>query len=422
MDEDAPATRADPRSGPGAQPGLKLALVILLGLVVGIGGMTTDMYFPALPSMQNHFGVDSPAIQSTLSIFLAGLAAGQLLFGPLSDRLGRRRPLLGGLALYVAGCLLAAFAPDLLTFLAARFLQSLGAAAGIAIVRATITDLLSGSAAARMQNITMLIMCGATIVAPMLGGWLVTSAGWQAIFLVLGVLGGLCLIAATAMIPESLPPQHRTTALLAGQAAGFRALLANPRYVLLTVSSGFALAAIYALLMGSSFVYVGQFGWGADEYGLLYGTTTVGFIAVGLMNDRALRRWSPFTMLTLALPVQLAGSLALVLLAMNESLTPVSLAALLLFLVGNVAFIHGNLVAVVMEEARDVAGLGAGLLGATQYGISALAPLAAKLAGGTPLHAMAVSTLAFAVLSLPGIVHVRMARGRHLAEPCVEQG
>lgn len=421
MEEDTPARRAGEADAAGTC-GLGLPLVILLGLTVGIGAMTTDMYFPALPAMQHHFGVDAPAIQTTLSVFLAGLGAGQLLFGPLSDRFGRRVPLLAGLALYVAGSVLSVFSPDLATFLLGRFLQSLGAAAGVAIVRAIVTDLLAGRAAARMQNITMLIMCGATIIAPMIGGWLVNAAGWPSIFVVLSGLGALCLVTATAMIGESLPPERRSASLLGGQVSGWKALLGNSRYLLLTGSSGFAIAAIYALLMGSSFVYIDQFGWTADQYGLLYGSTTVAFIVFGLLNDRALRRWSPFVMLTVALPAQLAGCAALLLMSLGDLLSPLSLAVLLLFLLGNVAFIHGNLVAVVMEEARDVAGLGAGLLGAVQYGISALAPLAAKLAGGTPLHAMAVSTLAFTLLSLPGLIHVRLKRSTALAAASASSG
>lgn len=363
--------------------------------------MTTDMYFPAMPGLQDEFDAEPAAIQATLSVFLAGLAGGQLLFGPLSDRFGRRGPLLWGLAIYVAGCLIAVGAASLWVLLVARFLQAIGAAAGLVIARAIVTDRLSGNPAARMQSLIMLITSGAAILAPLIGGWFAVHAGWRWIFLVLGGFGIASLVFAFWGIAESLPGHRRSASLLAGQLEAWSGLCANRRFVLLTLASSFTVAAMYALLLGSAFVFIDQFGWQADHYGLLYGGTSIAFIAIGIANDRALRRWPAARMVAWSLFVQLGACLAMMALAAQATLSASALAVLLLILVGNVAFVHGNLVAVVMEEVREAAGTGAGLLGAMQYGMSALVPAAAKIAGGTPLHAMAATTLFFAVLAMP---------------------
>jgi DHA1 family bicyclomycin/chloramphenicol resistance-like MFS transporter len=390
-------------------------LIFLLGIIVGIGAMTTDIYFPALPSLQHFFGIDAPTAQTTLSIFLIGLGSGQVLFGALSDHYGRRRPLLGGLALYVAGCAAAAVAGQFWMLLASRLLQGLGAAAGVSVVRAIVTDSFQGQAAARVHGLTMQIMSGASIVAPMIGGWLVVMAGWQSIFQLLAGFGLLCLLLATARLGETLPVERRSPSLLGSQVAAWRALIRNPRFIWFTLSSGLALAAMFALLLGSAFVFVDEFGWSADLYGLLYATTSFAFIAVALLNDRLLRRFAPATLIAWALPVQFLTCSGAVMAAMHGQLSAVLLAAILIFLIGNIAFIHGNLIALVMEECRATAGLGAGLLGVTQYGISAITPLAASLAGGNPSEAMTLSTACFAALALPCFLMGRRRAGSRQA-------
>lgn len=377
------------------------ALILLLGLIVGVGSMTTDIYFPAMPILQQYFSVDAPAIQTTLSIFLIGLASGQLVFGPLSDHFGRRPLILAGLVLYVLGCLLAVLAPSLWILLAARLLQGLGASAGIVVVRATVTDRFEGQTAARIHSLLMQIMAIASIAAPVLGGWIVVIAEWQTIFKVLATFGSVCLLACLWLLKESLPVAQRTDSPLTAQLGGWLNLLHNRDFVLLSLASGFTVAAMYALLMGSSFSFVDQFAWSPANYGLLYAGTSAAFVSVGFLNDRALRTRSPMALLTAALPVQLALCLFVVVAAHGGWLTPTLLGALLIIIVGNLALIHGNLVAVVMEHARSRAGVGAGLLGVTQYGLSAFTPLAAEVAGGTPLISMSLSTAFFALLAMP---------------------
>ena len=380
--------------------GLGLGMLLLFGLLVSIGAATTDIYFPALPSLQAFFEVDAPAVQTTLSVFLVGLACGQILFGPLSDRYGRRQLLLGGLILFIVGSLLAAVSPQLWVLLCARFIQAMGAAAAVVITRAMVTDCFTGQQAARIHGLLMQIMAAATIVAPVIGGWIVGAYNWQTIFFLLALFGFFCLVAAWMKTKETLPVEARAAGGLNNLLHSWGQLARNRRFVLLVLSSGFTMAAMYAVMMGSAFVYVDQFGWSARNYGLLYGGTTVCFITAAWANDLALRRYSPWRLIAWALPFQLLICAVMAVAAVVDVLTPAILAVALCILMANVAFVHGNLVAAVLEEARAVPGLGAGLLGVAQYGMSAFTPLAAQLAGGTALFSMTLSTLAFAVLAL----------------------
>ena len=387
--------------------GLRPGTLLLFGLLVSLGAATTDIYFPALPSLQAFFSVDAPAVQTTLSIFLVGLACGQMVFGPLSDRFGRRGLLLAGVALFAFGSILAAMAMELWVLLAARFIQAIGAAAAVVITRAMVTDRFSGQQAARIHGLLMQIMAAATIAAPVIGGWVVLMYDWQAIFLLLAAFGLACLVAAWFSTAETLPPERRASGGFSQLWAAWLQLFGNARFVLLTLASGFTMAAMYALMMGSAFVYIDEFGWSTRDYGLLYGATTVCFIAAAWGNDLVLRRYPPSRLIAWALPVQMLTCLGMVAAALSGVLSPLVLAIVLCFLMANVAFVHGNLVAAVLEEARLTPGLGAGLLGVAQYGISALNPLAAELAGGTALVSMAMSTAGFAVLAVLPLLLMR---------------
>jgi MFS transporter, DHA1 family, multidrug resistance protein len=243
----------------------------------------------------------------------------------------------------------------------------------------------------------MQVISLATIAAPVIGGWIVVTGSWQGVFWVLAAFGAVALLTAWRMAPRGSAVSHPSRP---SQRAAWAMLLRNRRFVLLTLSSGFAVAAMFSLMMGSSFVFVDQFGWPADRYGLLYAATSVAFIGVAWINDHALRSHSPSVLLAWALPAQLALCLGMAAGAAADAISPPLLGVLLALLFGNIAFIHGNLVAVVLEETRGTAGLGAGLLGVTQYGLSALTPLAAELTGGTPLLAMALSTTFCAALTL----------------------
>lgn len=383
-------------------------LVLLLGMVTAIGSATTDVYVPAMPALQHAFGVQPSAIQATLSIYLIGLAVGQLFHGPLSDRFGRRAPLLAGLAIYVSGTLLAAASSDIWVLLVARLIQALGASAGVVVVRAIVTDRFEGAAAARVHTMLMQILGLAAIFAPLLGGVVLEATSWRGIFLLLAAFGGLGFVAMLRLLPESLQPERRATSLALGQARAYAALLAQPRFTLLCLASSCTLAAMFALIMGSAFVFIDGFGWTPLAYAILYTGTSVGFLICGYANDWALQRWSVGKILWPAMAVQLATAVALLALAYVEGplepLVPAVMGALLVILISNLGFIHGNLVAAAMENARSAAGTGASILGVGQYGISALASAVAAGVSANPLVSMGGAGLAFTVVATAAFV------------------
>ena len=382
------------------QAGLDVRLVMGLGLLVGLPSVATDLYFPAMPGLQAFFGVDAAAVQATLSIYLLGQAIGMMVFGPLSDRFGRRPPLLAGLVCFTLGCGGASLAQELWLLLAARFLQALGGAAAVVTARAMVTDRYQGQTAARVHGILMQIITVASIVAPIFGGWIIVTGSWQNIFHLLSALGLLGLVVTTLAFRESLPEREHSGSLLASQLAGWGKLLRNRRFVVLALGSGFTLAATYALLMGSAFVYVDEFGWPADRYGLIYAACSVSFIAASWINDRLLRRYTPTQLLRWSLPAQAAVGVGMIAASLAGLLDPLVMTVVLLLLNGGLGMILGNLSAVTLDEARGSAGLGSGLLGLSQNGLSVMVPLVTELAGGTPGWSMSVATALFGILAL----------------------
>src|SRR5215213_2139344 len=184
-------------------------LIVLLGSIVAIGPLSIDTYLPAFPSMSRSLDASASAVQLTLTACLAGLALGQLFAGPLSDRLGRRRPILAGLSAYVVASLLCALAPDVLTLTALRFVQGFAGAAGLVIAQAVVRDLHSGPAAVRLFSSLMLIIGVAPILAPILGGQILEVTSWRGIFVMLAAFGAIIGLAVAVGLPETLPPERR---------------------------------------------------------------------------------------------------------------------------------------------------------------------------------------------------------------------
>jgi DHA1 family bicyclomycin/chloramphenicol resistance-like MFS transporter len=225
-------------------------LVVIIGALSAFGPLSIDMYLPALPSLPQELGGTASQVQLTLTACLLGLAAGQVIAGPLSDRMGRRRPLLAGLLLYALASLMCAVAPSLPALIAFRLLQGLAGAAGVVIARAVVRDLFSGSDVARFLALTMLVNGLAPILAPIIGGQLLTFTTWRGVFILLTVIGvGLFLLAALGL-GESLPEEQRRTGGIMETLRTFRSLLTDRSFVGYALSSGLAFAAMFAYISG----------------------------------------------------------------------------------------------------------------------------------------------------------------------------
>jgi drug resistance transporter, Bcr/CflA subfamily len=406
-----PAASAPPRTpGELMTRGQRLRLVLVLGSLIAIGPLTIDMYLPALPSIATDLQTPSAAVQLTLTGTLAGLAVGQLLVGPLSDALGRRRPLLAGLALHIVASALCVVAPTIAALGALRILQGFGVAATAVVATAVVRDLFHGAAFARIFSRLMLVMGAAPVLAPTLGSELLRWTQWRGIFVALGLFGLLLVTVAAFGLPETLPRQRRRHGGARDTARTYAGLLRDRTFLGLVLVTGLAMAALFAYVSGSSFVYQQQYGLDEQEFGLAFGAGAVGLITATQLNVRLLRRHPPQRILVTALLVGTTAGAVLVALAVTDlgGLPGVMLPLWVVLTAAGLAL--PNAPALALNGHGEAAGTAAALLGAVQFGTGAVtAPLVGVLGnGGAAMATVVTGGMALALVVL--LVVVRPAR------------
>lgn len=378
---------------------------LVLGGLAAVGPLSIDMYLPAFPEVARSFGVGEAEVQLSLASYFVGLAIGQLGIGPLLDRFGRKRPLLIGLVLYVLAGLACAAAPSLAWLVAARLVQALGGSACMVASRAIVRDLRSGAAAAQMLSRLMLVMGVAPILAPLLGSWVLAHVGWRGIFAVLAGFGVLALVGSAALLPALPAPPTRGSL---GQQV--RALFAEPEFLRYTLTGSFAMAAMFAYISGSSFVFIEHFGLSAERFAWVFGANAAGLIALSQLNHRLLRHRTPAWMLRAAGAIALLAAFAL-LAGAGAGLGLLAVAAPLFVYIGSLGAILPNATALALEPHAARAGLASAVMGAIRFGIAFVASAAmAAMHDGTALP-MATAVAVFATLAA---LSLRLLRGRSL--------
>ena len=359
----------------------RLKLVLIIGGLSAFGPLSIDLYLPALPSLSRDLGGSPSLVQLTLTACLLGLAAGQLVAGPLSDALGRRRPLFVGLAAYALASLLCALAPSVALLVALRLIQGTAAAAGIVIARAVVRDVYEGSDVARFLALTMLISGLAPILAPMAGGQLLRLTSWRGAFVVLAAISLLLLAAAALGLPETLPPERRRSGGVRETLTTFRGLVADRMFMGYALSSGLAMGASFTYVSGAPFVLEDIYGVSPQTFGLIFGTNAVSILLLGQIGRRLVGRVGSRRLLMAGLGIASAGGLLLL-----ASVTfGVGLAGVLpgfLLVVSSVGLNSPNATALALADHAHQAGSAAALLGMLYYAVGAVvAPLAGL--GGT---------------------------------------
>ncbi|MEO3822103.1 multidrug effflux MFS transporter [Plantactinospora sp. B24E8] len=369
----------------------RLRLILVLGSLIAIGPLTIDMYLPALPAIAADFETPSAAVQLTLTGTLAGLALGQLLIGPLSDAVGRRTPLLAGLALHIAASALCVIAPNIGVLGTLRVLQGLGVAATSVVGMAVVRDLFSGSEFARMLSRLMLVMGAAPVLAPTLGSELLRWTRWHGVFVALGIFGLLLITVAWLGLPETLPVRRRRRGGALDTVRTYGGLLRDRTFLGLVLVAGLAMAALFAYVSGSSFVFQEQYGLDEQEFGLAFGAGAIGLITATQLNVRLLRRYSPQQILVTALVVgSLAGFALLGFAVTNYGGLPGILVSLWVVLAAS-GLAMPNAPALALSRHGEAAGTAAALLGAIQFGVGAVAaPLVGVLGNGSAGMALVV--------------------------------
>jgi DHA1 family bicyclomycin/chloramphenicol resistance-like MFS transporter len=374
-------------------------IALILGAFVAIGPLTIDMYLPALPTITTELASTASQVQLTLTGTLVGLALGQLVLGPLSDRYGRRRPLLAGTALHVLASLLVLLAPNIAVLGALRVLQGVGTAAGAVIALAVVRDLYTGRKAATLLSRIFLILGAAPVLAPTIGGEILRFTSWRGVFALLAAYGVVLLVVGWFALPETLPPSRRRSTGVVGTLATYRGLLRDRAYVGLVLVAGLTMASLFSYVAGSSFVYQRQFGLGAQAFGLFFGAGAVWLIGATQLNPLVLRRWSPATILmTATAGGVLAGAVLVVLAATGTGgLLGVALPLWAVLFFAGLAL--PNAPALALSRHGEAAGAAAALLGAVQFGVgAAVSPLVGLL--GNDALAMGTVIVVALVLAL----------------------
>jgi MFS transporter, DHA1 family, multidrug resistance protein len=387
---------------------------LTLGAFVALGPLTIDMYLPALPTIATELETTSAAVQLTLTGTLLGLALGQLVLGPLSDRFGRRRPLLAGTAVHVLASLLVLVAPNIAVLGALRVLQGVGTAAGAVIALAVVRDLFDGRAAATMLSRLFLVIGAAPVLAPTIGGEVLRFTSWRGVFVVLAVYGLLLLAVGFGSIRETLPPERRSRDGVAGTLRGYRSLFGDRAYLGLVLVAGLTMAGLFAYVSGSSFVYQDQFGLDEQQFGLLFGAGAFWLIGATQLNPVLLRWFSPAQLLIAGTVAgAAAGAVLLVLAATGTGGLPAVAVPLwaVLFACG---LALPNAPALALSRHGEAAGTAAALLGAVQFGVgAAVSPLVGLLGN----DAVAMGAVIVASLGLAIVVLLVVVRPWQLADP-----
>src|SRR6266567_2850538 len=331
-------------------------LVFILGALSAFGPLSIDMYLPALPSLSRDFGTGASQAQLTLSACLLGLALGQVIAGPLSDELGRRRPLLVGLAAYALASLLCVVAPSVYVLVALRFIQGLAGAAGIVIARAVVRDLHSGVAAARFFSLLMLVNGLAPILAPIFGGLLLRFTSWRGVFIVLAIIGTLLLLAAATGLSETLPTERRQSGGVLATITTFRQLLANRPFMGYALSCGLAFAAMFAYIAGSPFVLQEIYGLSPQLFSVIFGTNALGLVTASQINGRLVGRVPPVRLLVAGLIATATGGVALLSVVTIGGIGLVGILPSLFVVVSSLGFVMPNATALALSDHPRIAG------------------------------------------------------------------
>lgn len=380
-----------------------LLVTLVLGGLTALPPISMDGYLPALPEVTRSLNSPAATVQLTLTACLAGMALGQIVIGPMSDRWGRRRPLLLGMIAYVVATAICALAPTTELLIGFRLLQGLAGAAGIVIARAVVRDMYDGTEMARFFSTLMLISGVAPVIAPVLGGQVLRVTDWRGIFVVLSVVGTVLTAVVWKWLHETLPPEKRHSGGVGEALRTMRGLLADRVFTGYMLAGGLAFAALFAYVSASPFVVQEIYGASPQMFSLLFGVNSVGLIAVGQINGRVLvGRVDMNKALAFGLSVITLAALALLLMTSGVfgrvGLVPVAAALFVLMSAMGLAMPNTNTQA--LMRTPHAAGSASALIGTSSFLIGAVASPLVGIAGDRTAVPMAVVQVVCALGSM----------------------
>ncbi|WP_405007114.1 multidrug effflux MFS transporter [Kitasatospora purpeofusca] len=377
------------------------AAIVVLGGLVALGPLTTDLYLPGLPAIADDLVAEPAAVQLTLTFSMFGVAAGQLIFGPLSDRFGRRPPLLVGLVVYTLASIVCVIAPDLTVLIAARFVQGAAGAAGLVIGRAVARDRFEGVAMIRFLASITLISGLAPILAPLFGAQMLRFTSWRGTFGALAALGLLLTLVAFAALRETLPASARRGGGLSGTLRTMGGLLRNMPFLGLLLTSTFAFGALFGYISGSSVVLQHVYHVSPQTYSLLFGLNSVAIVGATQLNGRVLApRFTAGALMRTGLAVMIAAGVSLVLVTAVWDLGLVAVCASLFVMMASLGMVLPNSAARALSlVAPQSAGSASALLGTGTFLCGAVVAPLSSLGGSPSAVLLAVVVLSCSLLA-----------------------
>ncbi|MCX9003150.1 multidrug effflux MFS transporter [Citrobacter portucalensis] len=376
-----------------------LTFILILSGLMAFTSLSTDIYLPAMPTMAEDLHGN---VELTITGFLIGFTIAQLIWGPISDHMGRRKPLFIGMVLFIIGSAGCALSTSITQIVFWRVFQALGACTGPMLARAMIRDLFARTRAAQMLSTLVLVMAIAPIAGPLIGGQIIRLSTWHSIFWLLVVIGALMFISLN-WLPETLPEEKRVKASLAGAFRNYRSLLTNGRFMRYTLSLTFYYVGAYAFITGSPFVYISYYHVDPQHYGWLFALNIVGVMAMSVVNRRLVQRHALEQLLKFATMLAALAAVALALLVKLESGGIVAIIVSIFLLFSMNGIIAATSTAAALDAVPNIAGSASALIGALQYGSGIISSLLlAAFSDGTPwtmAWIIALFTLLSAVLA-----------------------
>jgi DHA1 family bicyclomycin/chloramphenicol resistance-like MFS transporter len=407
----APATGALTVVHPGdaLRRSQRLVYVLVLGALTALGPFTIDLYLPAFPSLEHSFHVGASSVQLTLTATTVGFAVGQVLVGPWSDRVGRRVPLIAATSLHITASVAASLAPDFTILAVLRFLQGMGAAAGVVVAMAMVRDLFGGIPLVRMLSRLAMVNGLAPILAPLIGSQMLRVVSWRGVFVFLACYGALVIIAMITLIVETLPPERRHASGHTSIGQRYRVLFHDRVFVGVALIGAMVFSGLFSYLSASPFLFQQVYGLSTQAYGVLFAVNSVGVVIGVQVSSRLARRIGPQWILAASTTTLLLSATAIIVL---DSLGAGRLGVLvpLWFSICACGFSFPQVQVLGLAAHGQEAGTAASLLGALNFGVAGLiSPVVGLIGVGSavPMAAVMAATAVVAVLVLWFVVRPR---------------
>ncbi|MGF6847725.1 DHA1 family bicyclomycin/chloramphenicol resistance-like MFS transporter [Chitinophaga sp. W3I9] len=375
-------------------------LILILGTLTALGPFSIDMYLPGFPAIGKDLGVDPTRVALSLSSFFIGISAGQLLYGPLLDRFGRKKPLFIGLVLYVISSISCMYVSSLNGLIILRFIQAIGSCAAAVASVAMVRDLFPVKDNAKVFALLMLVVGTSPMIAPTVGSYVTSAFSWHAVFLVLGVMGALILIATILWLPESYKPDTSMSLKPGPIISNFLSVVSEPQFYTYTFAGAVSFSGLFAYVSASPQVFMDIYKLSDKAYGWIFAGLSVGLIGSSQVNSLLLKRFSSQQIVPVALLCQTITGLVFIVCAWNNFLSLPGIIVLLFIYLCCLGFINPNTTALSLAPFSKNAGSASSLMGATQMGIGALASTVVSLYNTHTATPMAITMCGTSLLAL----------------------